>query len=70
MAIRKTQPKIARLNTRKVLGVAIRKHNIGLAMQALGLGKQVSRIKSIYIPQITAAEKQISKYKAGGYKKK
>ena len=42
----------------KVLGVAFRKRNIGLAMRALGMSRQVRGIPRVHIPQSMATKRR------------
>ncbi|KKN53771.1 hypothetical protein LCGC14_0598640 [marine sediment metagenome] len=48
----------AKVRVFKILGVAIRRRNIGLAMRALGMGKQVRGIPRAHLPQTSAAKRQ------------
>jgi len=47
-----------RIRRWKVLGVAIRRGNIGLAMRAFGLGRQRRGIPRVHLPQTTRARRQ------------
>ena len=47
----------------KVLGVAFRKRNIGLAMRALGMRKQVRGIVRAHLPQTSAARRQLKRFR-------
>jgi len=42
----------------KVLGVAVRTRNIGLAMRAFGMGSQRRGIARLHLPQTTSARRQ------------
>jgi len=53
--------KAPKINVWKVLGVAFRKRNIGLAMRVLGMRRQVRGITRAHLPQTSAARRQIKK---------
>ena len=42
----------------KVLGVAFRRRNVGLAMQALGMGRQRRGIPRAHLPQTMATKRR------------
>ena len=58
MALLRNESEIAELDKWEVLKVALKTHNLELAMQAFGLGEQPEGIKKVHIPQTTAVRNQ------------